>query len=60
MHGIVNVGDAPLIYYVLKQRAKKRIDPSLSSENALESGKPREISRHRRVKFGTTTNWKLS
>jgi hypothetical protein len=39
VHGIENVGDAPLTYYVLKQRAKKRIDPSLSSKKALESGK---------------------
>jgi hypothetical protein len=42
VHGIENVGDAPLTYYVLKHRAKKRIDPSLSSENALESGKTKD------------------
>ena len=44
VHGIENVGDAPLTYYVLKQRAKKRIDPSLSSKKTHESGKPRERS----------------
>jgi hypothetical protein len=33
-----NVGDAPLTYYVLKHRAKKRIDPSLSSKTAHAHG----------------------
>ena len=58
VHGIENVSDAPLTYYVLKHRPKKRIDPSLSSKKALESGKTKGKKPHRRVKFGTTTNWK--